>query len=80
MSTDTIAKWIRQMLPLAGLHVNIYKAHAVRAASVSAAKINSLPIQDITHRADWTREKTFNRYYNKPVKRATSYDSAVLAM
>lgn len=80
VSKDTIAKWIRQMLALAGLDVNIYKAHSVRAASVSAARVNFLPVQDIIKRAGWTGEQTFNKYYNKPVKRATSYESAVLTM
>lgn len=79
VSKDTIAKWIREMLALAGLDVNIYKAHSVRAASVSAAKLNFVPIQDIIKRADWTTEQTFNKYYNKPVKTTTSYESAILA-
>ena len=78
VSKDTIAKWIRQMLDLSGIDVNVFKAHSVRAASVSAAKLNFVPTQDIMQRADWTQERTFKQYYNKPVTKATTYDVAIL--
>ena len=66
------------MLSLSGIDVSIFKAHSVRAASVSAAKLNFVSTQDILDRADWTQEKTFQRYYDKPVEKMTAYDEAVL--
>jgi hypothetical protein len=78
VSKDTIAKWIRQMLSLSGIDVSIFKAHSVRAASVSAAKLNFVSTQEILDRADWAQEKTFQRYYDKPVEKMTAYDEAVL--
>lgn len=78
VSKDTIAKWIRQMLSLSGIDITVFKAHSVRAASVSTAKVNFVSTQDIMKRADWTQEKTFQEYYNKTVDNVTSYDDAIL--
>lgn len=67
VSKDTIARWIRDTLVLAGIDVNIFKAHSVRTASVSAASASFVPVNDIMQRAGWTQEKTFRKFYKKPI-------------
>ena len=79
VTKDTIAWWIREMLALSGIDVNIFKAHSVRSASVSKAS-SFVPTEDIMARADWTQEKTFRQYYNKPVLRMNTYDEAILSV
>ena len=78
VSKDTIARWIRQLLVQAGIDVNIFKAHSVRAASVSTAKNCFVPVQDIMSRAGWAQEKTFSTYYHKPIDNASEFERAIL--
>ena len=61
---DTISKWIKTVLKLSGIDISVFAPHSVRAASTSAAKV-SLPT--ILRTACWSKENTFQRYYNKPL-------------
>uniref|UniRef100_A0A8W8NGD0 Uncharacterized protein n=1 Tax=Magallana gigas TaxID=29159 RepID=A0A8W8NGD0_MAGGI len=47
VSRDTIARWIRTVMCAAGVDTTFFKAHSVRAASVSKAKGNFVPVDDI---------------------------------
>ena len=79
VTKDTIARWIRDMLALSGIDVGCFKAHSVRAASVSAAKVQFVSTQKIMKRANWTQEKTFNQFYNKEITTGElAYDTALL--
>ena len=66
VSKDTIARWIRICLAASGIDINIFKAHSVRAASVSAARAY-VPVSQILSKAGWTNEKTFQKFYDKPI-------------
>ena len=72
VSTDTIARWIRTVMTLAGVDTNVFKAHSVRSASVAKAKSCNIPIDDILSQAGWSKLETFRTYYDKPV--AKTYD------
>jgi hypothetical protein len=79
VSKDTVARWIRTVMAGAGIDVSKFKAHSVRAASTSAAKMRFVPITEIVARAGWTNEKTFQRFYNKPIQEDT-YSDKILDM
>ena len=64
VSTSTISRWLKEMLRMAG--INNFTAHSTRAASTSAAKS-----KDILKAGNWSRESTFNRFYNKTITPAT---------
>ena len=66
VNKHTIARWIRICLAASGIDINIFKAHSVRAASVSAARGNVL-VSQILNKAGWTNEKTFQIFYDKPI-------------
>ena len=80
VSTDTVARWIRTVMTLAGVDTNVFKAHSVRSASVSKAKSCNIPIDDILHQAGWSKKETFKTYYDKPVLQSTCnmFSDAVL--
>lgn len=67
-SKDTIARWVKTVMDLAGLDTQIFTPHSVRSASTSAALKANVPLQTILSTAGWTRNSTFAKYYNKPVK------------
>ena len=67
VSKDTIARWIKVTLGLAGIDGNVFKPHSTRAAATSAAKRKGVIVSDILNVAGWSNEKTFARFYNKPL-------------
>ena len=74
----TISRWVKTVMREAGINVEQFKPHSTRAAASSAAKLKGVPLQNIMKAAGWTRESTFRRFYNKPVKEGSKFQTAVL--
>ena len=51
----------------AGINTNIFQGHSVRTTSASTAKIKGAPIGNILRAGGWSTEKTFAKYYDKPL-------------
>jgi len=70
VSTDTIARWIKNAMGKAGIDTSVYKAHSTshRAAATSAAKGKQVPIDTILSAAGWISESTFARFYDKLIQ------------
>ena len=58
LSSATIARWLREVLRLAGIDVNIFSA---QGASTSAAA--GITTNDILKAADWSSDSVFRRFY-----------------
>ena len=79
VSKDTISRWIKVTLGLAGIDGNVFKPHSTRAAATSAAKRKGVIVADILNVAGWSNEKTFARFYNKPLNsNADVFSHAIL--
>ena len=78
VSADTIGRWLKIVLNLAGIDTVKYGAHSTRAASTSAAKAMDIPIDTIMESAGWTQESTFARFYNKPVINKNNFGADLL--
>lgn len=63
----TLARWIVNLLKLAGIDTDIFKAHSTRGAATSQAMRAGLPLADIVKAGDWSSAVTFQKYYNKPL-------------
>lgn len=70
-SRDTIRRWIRQCMADAGIDLQVFSPHSVRAASTSKAA-TKLPLSTIVRTVGWSSDCTFTKYYRKPI--ATNYD------
>lgn len=80
VSNNTLARWLRETMAISGVDVFYYKAHSTRAASVSAAKVNSLPLENILRTAGWSSESTFAKFYNKPITQPEkTYAASILS-
>ena len=77
-SKDTIARWVKIVLTMAGIDSCKYTAHSIRAASVSAAKRGGATVHDILTNAGWSSTSTFAKYYDKTIVTTTPFDVAVL--
>ena len=51
----------------AGIDVTGFKPHSTRAAATSAANKTGISVTAIMKTAGWSKETTFQKYYNKPV-------------
>ena len=65
--SKAIGRWLKTVLQLAGVNINIFKPHSTRSASTSAALRFSTPVDTILKAAGWAKESTFRKFYNKPV-------------
>lgn len=67
-TSQTISRWIKQVLCASGVDVSVFSAHSTRHASTSAASTAGVSIDLIRKTAGWTpTSKTFARYYNRPL-------------
>ena len=64
VTKETISRWIRIILSKAGVDTTMYGPHSVRSAVTSKANVNSVPLDVILKKAEWSREKTFVKFYN----------------
>ena len=78
VASCTIARWLKEMLKLAGIDVSIFSGHSVRGASTSAAAGAGATMNDIMQAADWSTESVFRRFYYRPSHDA-SYGRTVLS-
>ena len=58
ITTATLARWIKEALKLSGIDVTLFKAHSVKSLS------------EILQMANWSNERTFNRFYNRSNNRS----------
>lgn len=74
-SRDTIRRWTRDVLKAAGIDLGMFRPHSTRSAACSKV-VPRLTMATILKTAGWTRESTFQTYYNKPI--VTAFAEAVL--
>ena len=67
VSKQTISRWIKSVMSLAGIDTGTYKPHSTRAAATSAANRSDVPVEEILSKAGWSNEKTFRKFYQKPL-------------
>ena len=77
-SKDTISRWIKTTLRLAGIDMNRFKPHSIRSSSTSAAAIAKVPVDTILRTAGWSGHCTFAKYYKKPIQNHGELAKALL--
>jgi len=75
--TPTLSRWLRTAIKNAGIDTELFKAHSVRGASTRAAVNSNIPLDKVMKMADWSCVSTFQKFYYKPVFKA-SYGHSVL--
>lgn len=72
-STDTISRWLRNVLINAGM--TVFAPHSFRGASSSAMLRSGVPVDDILKVAGWSKATTF-QFYNEPVQQKCNMSSS----
>ena len=79
-SADTISRWSKQFLSLAGIDTSRYKCHSTRAAATShVVRHNHAYLSDIMRAAGWSNEHVFHRFYNLPSEEQFNFGRALLS-
>lgn len=67
-TTQSISRWIKQVLSESGVDTSVFSAHSTRHASTSAAAAAGVSIDTIRRTAGWTQQSnTFAKYYNRKI-------------
>ena len=78
--TCTLSMWICQVLKYAGINTKMFTSHSVRAASTSKAKTLGISLSQILKKGQWSKESTWQKFYNKEIfPEATTFQS-ILAL
>ena len=72
ITKSSTARWIKDVLKGAGIDTQIYQAHSVRAAATSKAFMKGLSVSDIIKRGNWSKESTWQRFYNRNIRSVSS--------
>lgn len=75
---STISRWVKTMMAMAGIKVDTYRPHSVRAASTSKAFEVGVSLTEILNTAGWTNDSTFAKYYRKEVVKGPQFAQKVL--
>lgn len=78
VTSQTLSRWLKQVLSMAGINTNVFKSHSTRAASTSAADRMQVPLDHILRAAGWSRESTFQRFYKKPLMEQDVFADTIL--
>ena len=63
---QSLARWLKEVLGLAGIDTSVYKSHSYRGAGLSHAFQKGASIDQIVAAGNWANSSTFNMYYNAP--------------
>ena len=68
ISRATLARWTINVLKLAGIDVEKYKAHSTRGASASSAQAMGANLNAIMRNASWRDTQSFAKFYHKSIE------------
>lgn len=68
VTSQTISRWIKDMLAESGVDVTRFSAHSTRHAATSTARAAGVSLDAIRKTAGWSNtSQTFARFYNRPI-------------
>ena len=65
VTKQTLTRWLRTILTLAGIDASVYAPHSFRGAGLSAAYAKGSSLQQIMEAGSWRNARTFETFYNK---------------
>ena len=77
-TSNTVARWVKQELTVAGIDTSIYKAQSCRSASCSKAKDIGIPHTEILILGGLSGDSTFKRFYDKSITGKNDKKSLIL--
>lgn len=80
VSSQTIGRWIKDVLEESGIDTNTFRAHSTRHAATSAAGRAGISVDVIRKTAGWSQQSAvFANFYNRPVVQENNFVRAVFS-
>lgn len=68
-TTQTISRWLKQVMRDSGIDISCYSSHSTRHAASSRAFRQGLTVDSILKAVGWSsKSKTFAKHYNRPLQ------------
>lgn len=68
VSSQTLSRWVSDILSLAGIDTSVFSAHSTRHAATSAAKRDGISLALIRKTAGWSKNSlTFAKFYDRDI-------------
>ena len=79
MSSQTLGRWVKTELEVAGIDVSISSAHSTRHALTSLAASRGVSLDEIRRTAGWSSSSgVFARFYNRPIISNPAFQATIL--
>lgn len=78
---QTISRWVKECLNMAGIDTKRFKPHSTRHSSTSAALRQGISLETICRTAGWSEKTaTFANFYNRPLRDNAEFAKAILTL
>ena len=67
VTSSTIGRWLNEVLKTVGVDVSVLTGQSVRSAASSKACAKGATIAEILKCGNWSKESTWQRFYNKSI-------------
>ena len=78
VTISTASGWLKGVLQLSDINIDIFNAHSATSASTSKAFLKGASIKEIMKTACWSNESTFQTFYKRKVVESNSFQSNVI--
>lgn len=79
VTSQTLSRWLTDLLKSSGIDNTIYTAHSYRHAACSKAADKGVTVDTILQRVGWSdKSKVFAKYYNRPISDRTVFARSIL--
>ena len=68
VAKQSLARWLKETLKLAGINSEQFTAHSYRGGGLSSAFSKGATLHQIVEAGNWASAETFKRFYNAPIK------------
>ena len=66
VSVSTVSRWIKNVMPLSGIDLSLFKGLSTCSVSTSRARLSRASILEILGESRWFSESTWQKFYKKP--------------
>ena len=67
-TSETIGRWLKEILRRVGINISLFKGHSVRKAASSKAKVRGATVREIMERGKWSHSSTWESFYHKKIE------------
>lgn len=79
-TTQSISRWIKDVLTRSGIDIQIFKSHTTRHASTSAAYRSGISIDVIKNTVGWTKNsEVYTKFYNRPLQNELNFIESIVS-